>query len=162
MLRAFKRDQRLIQTLRLPVSPLATPITFMRGQSIIKSMPAPILRRLICVTSAWADAGRAQQRQAQRLVVRLIRAVLAIGQNRYAKRAAAIREIEPLMRRHLKLSLVVIAAFDRADVPVVRRFRIRGSERKSRLEIGVARLPVDDVTKLDAIARIACRQADNL
>ena len=44
MLRALKRDQRLIQTLRLPVSLCATPIAGMRRETVNDLMPSPILR----------------------------------------------------------------------------------------------------------------------
>ena len=43
MLRTLKRNQRLIQTLRLPVRLFATPITTVRRESIDKLMAAPIL-----------------------------------------------------------------------------------------------------------------------
>src|ERR1043165_8452941 len=151
MLRTFKRDQRLIQALRLPIGSLATPVARVRRKSINELMSSPILRRLIAITSAWTNPGRTQQRKPQRLVIRFVRAVLTIRQNRHAESSAAIRQVEPLVRRHLKLPLIIVAALDRADVPVVSRFRIRGGKRKSRLQIGVARLPVDHITKLDAV-----------
>ena len=66
------------------------------------------------------------------------------------------------MRRHLKLPLVVVAAFDRADVPVVSRFFVRSGERKRRFQIRFTGLPIDDVAKLDSIPAVACRQAHRL
>src|ERR1043165_1888332 len=148
MLRALKRDQRLIDPQRLPVSLRGSPITGVRQKSVNELVMSPVLRRLIRVTRAWSNSRRAQQRQSQRIVIRLVRTVLAIGKDGDATRAAAIREIEPLMRRHFKLALVVIAALDRSDVPIVSRLIVCGSERKSGLEIGVRSLPVDHVAEL--------------
>src|ERR1044071_9151439 len=124
MSRTLKRNQRLTKPLRLPLSLFATPITIMRRKTVNDLVVSPILRRLIRITRTRADSGCAQQRQAKRLVVRLVRSVLTIRKNRDAEGSARIRKVEPLMRRHLKLPLVVVAAFDRADVPVVSRFRI--------------------------------------
>src|ERR1043165_355376 len=107
----------------------------MRQQGENKLVMSPILRRLIRITRAWRDSRRAQQRQAQRVVIRLVRTVFAIRKDTHAERAAAIREIEPLMRGHFKLALVVVATLDRADILVVSRLIVCGSERKRDFEI---------------------------
>src|SRR5690242_3321555 len=115
MLRTLKRKQRLIQTLRLPVRLVFTIIRAVSCESVNELVTSPILRRLIRITRARTDARRAQQRQAQRVVVGFVRTIFAVGKNRHAKRSAAVSEIEPLVRRYLKLPLVVVATCDRAD-----------------------------------------------
>src|SRR5215204_5238302 len=109
MLRTLKSDQRLIETLRLPVSLLPTPITGMRSEAVNKLVPPPILCRLVSVTGSWPNPGSAQQGQAKCFIVRLVRAVLAVGKDRHTKTSALVREVEPLVRWHFKLSLVVVA-----------------------------------------------------
>ena len=64
------------------------------------------------------------------------------------------------MGRDLKLPLVVGAALNRSDVPVVSRIEVGSGKRKRRFEICVTRLPIDDIAKLNSIARVACRQAE--
>ena len=59
MLRALKREQRLIQTLRLPVSLFATPITGMCSETVDKLMAAPILSCLVGIARAWSNSRRA-------------------------------------------------------------------------------------------------------
>src|SRR5688572_11482077 len=44
MLRTLKRDQRLIKTLRLPVSLFTTPITAVRRKTVNKLVSPPVLR----------------------------------------------------------------------------------------------------------------------
>src|ERR1044072_1827787 len=149
----LKRDQRLIQPLRFPVSLVATPVTTMRHQAINDLVTSPVLRRLIRITRAWSNSRRAQQRQSQRLVIGFVRTVLAIGKDGNSKLSAAIHEIEPLMRRNFKLSLIVVATLNRADIPVVSRLIVCGSECKRRLEVRVRGFPIDHVAELDAIAR---------
>src|SRR6185369_1544962 len=82
----------------------------------------------------------------------------AVGKNGDAECSTAISEIEPLVRRHFKLPLVVVAALNRADVPVVSRVWIRSRERESRFQIRTACVPVNDAAELYSISSIACGQ----
>src|SRR5688572_13900133 len=124
MLRALKSDQRLIETLRLPIGLLSTPVTPMCRKTVNKLMPPPILRRLIGITCAWCNSWGAKQRQTKCLVVRLVRTVLGIRKYSDAKRSASICQIEPLMRRHFKFPLVIVTTLYAADVQIVSRIRI--------------------------------------
>src|SRR5260221_9885278 len=116
------------------------------------------LRGLVAIGAAVAaaEAWRVEEREPERRIVGLVGAVLRAGQHGYAIAATTcVGEIDPLVRRHLELLLVVIPALDRADFPVVRRLRVRRGERKRRLQRRGGRLPVDGVGDLDAIAGLA-------
>src|SRR5207248_5454946 len=111
-----------------------------------------VLRSLIRITAA--RSGRANQSQSQRLVVRFVRGVLAIGQNRRTVSTAFVCQIDPLMRRDFELTLFLVRPLDRANVPIVSRQIIRGGERKRYLQVRFLRFPIDDVAELDAIAGV--------
>jgi hypothetical protein len=80
-------------------------------------MAADVLRALIGITTA--GAGRANECQTDRSIVRLVRTVLAVCENRCAERAALIRKIDPLMRANFKLTFSCVRSLNRTDVPVV-------------------------------------------
>src|SRR5713101_4226737 len=107
MFRTFKRDQRLIQTLRLPVSLLCSPVARMRGEAIHKLMVTQVLRGLIAVTRAWAETRRAHERKPQGVIIGFVGSVLAICQHRDAESAALVSQIDPLMRRHFEFLFVI-------------------------------------------------------
>ena len=113
---------------------------------------ANVLRSLIRITAA--RSGRANQSQSQRLVVRFVRGVLAIGQNRRTVSAGFVRQVDPLMRRNFELALFFVRPLNRADVSIVSRQIIRGGERKRRFQIRFLRFPIDDVAEFDAIAGV--------
>lgn len=71
---ALKSDQRSVQPLRLPIGIALLPMAGMRGEAVDKFMMAPVLGGLIGVIApvAAAEAGRVNQGQAQRIVVRFI------------------------------------------------------------------------------------------
>src|SRR2546422_3155101 len=160
MRRTLKSNQRLIESIRLPVGLRLTPITGVARKSEQNFMTANVLSALIRV--ATARAGRANQRQADRLIVRFIRSILAVGQQSHTIRATLVGEIDPLMRGDLELSLFFIRALDGPDVPVVSRKIVRRAERKRRFQICFLRLPINHVTEFDAIAGVACRETYSL
>src|SRR5947209_490529 len=110
----------------LPVALALPPITSMTGQAINEFVVAQVLGELIAIGAAvaFAQSGRIYKGEAQSVVVGLIGAVLAVGEHGHAIRSAFVGEIKPLMRRNFKLLLIVVAALDCANVPVVRGFRI--------------------------------------
>src|SRR5439155_13298829 len=103
MRRALKSNQRLIESIRLPVGLRLTPIACVTRESEQNFMAANVLSALICITTARSRC--AEKRQADRLIIRFIRSIFAIGQNRHAVRATLVGEIDPLMRGDLELSL---------------------------------------------------------
>ena len=82
MIGTRERDQWLVQPVCLPVCLPLSPVARVAGETERNFMTTQILRSLIRVTtlSSW----RAQQRQAQRLIVRFVRSVFAIGEHSYA------------------------------------------------------------------------------
>src|SRR2546426_133754 len=80
VLRRLKGDERLIEAQRLPVALLLPPIAGVAGQTIDEAVMSPILRSLVAVRAAvaLAQARRVDERQAQRVVVGLVRSVLAV------------------------------------------------------------------------------------
>ena len=65
------------------------------------------------------DARRPQQGQPQRIVVRLVRSILAVRQNGRPEAAVFIGKIDPAVRRNLKLTLVRIRSLNGSNLPVV-------------------------------------------
>ena len=92
MLRRLKRDQWLIQALGLPVGWLRARVS---GDAVNELVMPPIVARLVSVLRA--HAGRIDQRQAKRVIVRFVGAVLSNGENRRAELAGFIGQIDPLM-----------------------------------------------------------------
>src|SRR5438128_8066252 len=96
MFRAFESDQRLIQTIGLPVSPRFAPIVAVSGQTEQDFVSAQILRSLIGIGAA--SSRRAQQSQTQSFVIWFIRSILTVSEYGYAVGSILIRQIDPLMR----------------------------------------------------------------
>src|SRR5438270_3530197 len=149
MRRTLKSNQRLIESIRLPVGLRLTPITGVAREPEQNFMTTNVLSALVCITAArsWG----ADERQSDRLIIRFVRSIFAISQNRHAIRAALVGEIDPLMRGDLELSLLFIWTLDGPNVPVVSRQIGRGAERKCRFQICFLCLPLDHVTECDAI-----------
>src|SRR5205823_3181787 len=102
----LKSDQRLIQSISLPVGLRLPPITCMTREPEKNFVATNVLGPLICITAA--RAGRANQGESQRLVIRFVGRVLTISQNRRAVGAILVREIDPLMRGDFELALFFI------------------------------------------------------
>jgi hypothetical protein len=95
MLLGFEGDQWIVQSVSLPVSLGRAPIARVSGKPKQELVMAPVLVRLVGVIWRAAVGGRryprgAHQGQAQRIVVRLIGAILAIGKDSGAKASALI------------------------------------------------------------------------
>src|SRR5215471_21590788 len=117
----------------------------MARQSIDEFVVAPILRELVAIgaTITATQAGSVDQCEAQRIVVRFVRSVFAIGEHSHAVGAACIGQIEPLMRSDFELLFIVVTALDCAYIPVVSRLGIFGGQRKSGFESSLFGFPVD-------------------
>src|SRR5882724_3684180 len=159
MFRTFKSDQRLIQTIGLPISLFNAPI-IVTGNPEQDLMPADVLRSLVYITAPSSRS--ANQSQSQCLIIRLIRSILTVSQNRRAERAGLIGQVDPLVRSDFELTLFGSRSLHRADVPVVGGQLVRRGQAKGCLQIRVLRLPINDVAKFDAIAGVACRETDRL
>src|SRR6267378_2406204 len=152
MFRAFESDQRLIQTVSLPVGPRFAPIVAVSSQTEQDFVSAQVLSSLIGIGAT--SSRRAQQRQPQSFVVRFIRGVLTVCEYGYAVGSILIRQIDPLMRGDFELTFFGIRSLNRADVPVVRGHLVRSGERKRSFQICFFSLPIDHVAEFDAIAGI--------
>src|SRR5262245_58799821 len=95
-------------------------------------MTPKILRSLVAVTAA--RAGRVDQRQPQRTVVRFVRSILGVIEQRGAVGSIGTRQVDPLMLRNFVLLRLVVAALDRAHGDVVRCLRVGNAQRKTGLE----------------------------
>ena len=84
----LKSDQRLIEAIGLPVGLRVTPIPRVSRQAEDDFVAAKVLGALIRKTAA--RSGRADKSQTNRLVVRLVRTILAIGQDGDSERAALV------------------------------------------------------------------------
>ena len=122
---ALKRNEWLIEPAALPVGLAILPIAGMARNAVFELVTAPVLCGLIAVRETGrADARAAQQGEAQRVIIGLVRAVLIVGKDGYASGLPPSGEIEPLVRGDLKLALIIVAALDFADIPVVGGFGI--------------------------------------
>src|SRR6185295_10980979 len=113
----LKRDQRLIEAICLPVRSVFAPIAGMTGNTKPDFVSADILRALIGVTAA--RPGRTNECQPDRSIIRLVRTILAVGENCRAEGPALICKIDPLVRADLKLPFGCVRSLNRTDVPVV-------------------------------------------
>src|SRR5713226_5891818 len=116
---AHESDKRLIEAISLPVGLRLPPVAGVASEAERNLMTTEVLCALIRI--ATTRSRRAHQRQPERLVVRFVRGVLAIGEHRHAKRAVLVGEIDPLVRSNFELPLFFIRSLNRADVPVVCR-----------------------------------------
>ena len=90
----------------------------------------PILGGLVAVGPAVAfpESRGIDQSEAQGVVAGFVGAVFAVGEHGRAVSPALVGEVKPLVRRNLELFLIVIAALNSADIPVVGCLRVRGSQ----------------------------------
>ena len=151
----FEGHERLIQAIALPIGERVMPIAAMSGEPEDDFVMAPILVSLVGITAV--HAGRAQQGQTQSVVVRLVGTVLAIGKNGRAEAAAAVGEVDPLVRSDFELPLGGVGAAHRAESPIVSGVLITRGERERGLQIRIEGLPVNRLAELHAIAGIARR-----
>src|ERR1700732_3987539 len=133
MSRGLKGDKRIIQALALPVSLGMAPVPGVTGDAVNELVMSDILRTLVCITTARARSS--DQRQPDGVVVRLVRSVLAIGQNGRAELATHVSQVDPLMRRHFELLWLSTGPLDCANVPVIGSHLTRRCQRESRLQI---------------------------
>src|ERR1700682_2741146 len=103
MFRAFEGDQRLVEPVCLPVSSSLTPTIRVAGKTEHDFMPADVLCSLIGI--AAPGSRRPYQSQPQRLVIRFVGTVLAVGKDRRSIRTAFVSQIDPLMRSDFELAL---------------------------------------------------------
>src|SRR5271157_1407410 len=92
MFRGFEGNERLVETVGLPIGLALAPISRVSGQAVYELVMTQILRALVVIASA--GAGCADQGEAKRVVIGLVGAVLAIRQHRRAVSAAAIGRSE--------------------------------------------------------------------
>src|SRR5208282_6637736 len=88
MFRSLKCGQRVVQALRLPVGLRFAPARRVSCDPVDELVMTKILRPLVCISAA--SSGSSDQRQSNRIVIRLVRSVLAIGQDGRAELAARV------------------------------------------------------------------------
>src|SRR5712671_318455 len=66
------------------------------------------------------------------------------------------------MRSHFELALIFVGTLDSSDIPVVCRHFVGCAQRKGNFQVGFASVPINRIDELDAIAGIACSQANGL
>src|ERR1700733_12540475 len=167
MLLRCKRDKRIVYAVCLPHRLLLAKVAGVAREAKRDFVMPPVLSRLVAEVSWMAVGGRfcsrrTQQSHANRLIGGFVRAVLHIGQQSHPKVSTPVGQINPTMRGHLVLPRLRIGPLDGADVPAIGCFGLRRAERKSSLEVGACRLPVDRIVKIDAVAGIARSKADGL
>src|SRR6202047_1218228 len=160
MSRGLKGDKRIIQALALPVSLGMAPVPGVTGDAVNELVMSDILRTLVCITTARARSS--DQRQPDGVVVRLVRSVLAIGQNGRAEFATHVCQVAPLVRRHFEFLRLSCAPLDRANVPVVGGHLVRSCQWKRCLQVGLFGIPVDYVCEFNALSSVARRKPDRL
>ena len=132
----------------------------MAVQAVQHAVPAPILAALVPKHKIQRpDARREQQRQAQHVIRRFVRSVLAVLQYGHAIGLGLVGQVKPLVCGDLEFGLVVVPAPDLAHLPVVGRLGRRDRKRKGGLERNPAFVPVDRVGKLDPFAGWTTSQA---
>src|SRR5260370_19664048 len=117
----LKCNQRLIEAISLPVSLRLLPITGMASKTKDEIVVSPILRGLIAVAPAvaFAQTRSVDQRETQRVVVRFIGAVFAVGKHGHTVSSALVGKIEPLVRSNFKFLFIIVAALHCTDIPIV-------------------------------------------
>ncbi len=125
MFRGFEGNERIAETIGLPVRLRLTPSIRVPGQAEDEFMMTPVLVGLIAVplrTSIRLGARMPGERR------RVSRIVLSLGLSEPflqsvkeggPKAAALVGEIDPAMRRDFELPLLRIRPLDGAEVPVV-------------------------------------------
>ena len=95
--------------------------------------------------------GGVDQRQTQRIVRRLVPAVLAVVENRERIGAVGVGQRRPLVARHLVGRVGVVAADQAGAAQVVDRLRIAHRGGELGLEQRIAGVPVDRIAHVDAL-----------
>src|ERR1700751_357651 len=126
------------------------PVAGVSGQPKGKLVMSPILVGLIRVVlrttiARGLHAGRAQECEADGIVVALVGAVLEVGETCWAEGPALVGEIDPAMRCDLKLTVVSVGALDGSDLPVVGGVLVGGAKGEGGFEVGGEGSPVDRV-----------------
>src|SRR5215469_11634164 len=160
MTRGLERNQRLIQSLALPVGLFVSPTARMSGDAIHEFVMADVLSCLIGISAR--NAGGTDQGKADGIVIRLVGAILAISKDGRPELVAHVSEIDPLVGSDFELLGLCRGSLNSSDVPVVSRQFIRGSEREGRFQIRFFSVPVNDVSELNAFATVSCRKPDGL
>src|ERR1700683_1867642 len=148
MPRSGEGHQRSAQAVALPVGLALVPVARMSSKSKQDLVSTPILIELIGEVAAGTGlgrTGRANQRQADGLVVALVGSVLDVGQNGRAVGSVPIGQIDPVMRGDLELAVKSGWPLDCTDLPVVCGHGIGGRKWKNGLEICGKGSPVDYV-----------------
>src|ERR1700728_741535 len=108
MFRGRECDQGIIEAIGLPGGTRFTPVATMARQAHDEFVMSPVLIGLIGVSGttvlARHNPGRAQERYTKSVVVGLIRAVLAVGEDGRAEAATFVGEIDPTVRGDFKLA----------------------------------------------------------
>ena len=102
MFRSLESNQRIVQPLRPPVGLPVAPPSGVAGYAVFEFVAADILSALVVITAGGAR--RPDKREPDGVVIRLVRSVLAVGENRSAKLTAHVCQINPLVRGHFKFS----------------------------------------------------------
>ena len=165
MFRGFEGDERVAETVGLPVGLRLTPSIRMPGQAKDKFVMSPVLVGLVAIPLRppifWRrHARRAEKRQPDRMVVRFVRAILAVGEEGGPKATALVSQIDPPMGRDFKLSLLRIGPLNSAEIPVVGSIFVSGTEGEGDFEIGSQGCPVDRIAELHPVAWVAGRKTD--
>src|ERR1700722_5546016 len=132
MWRCLEGDQWIVQSMSLPIAPL-TPVAAMASNAVDEFVVSEILRALVGITAA--SAGRPNQSQPDGVVIRLVRSILVVGQNRRAKRATHVGQIDPLVRRNFKFFWLGTRTIDRPDIPVISRHLVRSRQQERGFQI---------------------------
>src|SRR5580698_1445033 len=167
MLLRCKRDQGIVYAVCLPHRLLLAKVAGVPCEAKCDFVVPPVLSCLVAEV-AWMAvgggfcSGRTQQSHANGLIGGFVRALLHVGQQSHPIVSTLVGQINPTMRGHLVLARLRIGPLDGADVPAIGCFGLRSAERKSSLEVGACRLPVDRIVEIDAVASIARSKADGL
>src|ERR1700733_11470799 len=153
-------DERIAETIGLPIRLRLLPSPGVSRQAEYEFVMAPVLVCLVAVPLRTAiggrlHSGRAEQRQPDRMIVRLVRAVFVFSQDGRAEAAAFVRKIDPAVGGDFKLALLRVGPLNRAHIPVVSGIFIRRAEWKRYFEIGGQGLPIDGIAELYPVACIA-------
>ena len=153
-------ERRLIEARRLPDGAALPPVSRVAVEGVAEAVPAVVLAPL--VAELPEHARRAQQRQAQGRVVRLVPAVLGVAQDRHSEAPIGRGEVGPLLSGHFVLVLGVVGPLDRAQPQVVGGGRMGDRQRESRLEQSPPGVPVDSGLDFQPISATAASQPQTL
>ena len=148
--RSTKRHQRLVEASGLPTAVAELPVVEMAMQGVGESVSAVVLPPLMAELSN--DPWRAQQSQAQGMVVWLVPSVLAVVQDGDPGRAIRGLESRPLLSRDFVLLSGVVAPVDDTQAQVVLGQRVAGGQRKLGFQEVSPSPPVDLVHHLESVS----------